>query len=1311
MRLNSNLRKVLALLLLLGSQGWMASTASALTISETPLFLTTNIPPNVIVTLDDSGSMSRAFTPDVCGNPNDICDNNPDSRLNGRFLKSSYYNPIYYNPAVVYKAPVDASGAHLTTSFNHAWVDGYAHDLPNISPDYFDLATEYRPTAGLFLHSSTKSHEFMNHYTASADLTKTVTYSYATDVHSGTMLGTNTSNNAPSYYITDYVNQDGSGGGSNPGGNLISVTVNGATLTSAGTYSGTCDNTKSPGSASQYKTNISGSTLTLCFRDTNSMYGGAVVVTHKVAGTTSVEVPVAATEPVGAYYYVFDELNTGCAGTAAAKKVDNDCYDIVLVSATSGPAVADLNGDGVINSADRDERQNFANWYSFYRTRNLATIASASLAFSDISPTTRVAWQSLNTCRASTSSLPTTACSGWDTSTTVNNAIKPFTGSHKQDFYTWLFRLNTNTSTPLRQAMQRAGAYYSTTGENSPYDNDLTTPGTVSGTSGQLSCRKNFHILMTDGIWNDSVSGVGNLDGSLPHPYSDGNSNSLADVAYKYWATDLVPLANNLLPYIVEQGTNDTETYNNPKNDPQTQQHMVNFTVGLGLTPFMASTAGGGLTYGDDDPSTPDTYTGSYLDLLTGTKSWPVTGSDLDGNVADLWHAALNSRGRFFSADAPDRLVGSFREVVDAIDDNIASAAALAANSTSLNTGALVYQATFNGKGWSGDLLAYPVGLGGVVASTPAWSAANRLPAAGARTIFTISSGSGTSFSWGSLSSAQQAALNHSASGTADSLGSARLDWLRGVRTQELSQANPTGVFRARTSVLGDIINSDPAFAYDEDFGYADMAASEASSYTSYVSSKSSRTPAVFVGGNDGMLHAFNAVTGTAGGVELFAFVPNAVYPNLSQLTDPGYAHQYYVDGSPAVGDAYLSGWQTILVGSLGGGGKSVFALNVSTVESPSASMVMWEFTDADLGLTYSKPQIARLNSGQWVAIFGNGYNSTSERAYLYVVNLSSGALIAKIAAGSATANGLSTPVLYDANGDKIMDYAYAGDLQGNLWKFDLTSLANQTTPQFVARNASGQVQPITAQPVITSHPNGGVLVEFGTGQYLEATDLMSPKFQQVQSFYAIWDHGSPITTTDRSELQQQSITDQASHTFTSNNGTPDDTSDDTTQTYAARITTRASVDWSTKKGWYMDLSEPSSTGERVVTQPIVKYGRVIFLTVVPSNDVCRAGGLSWLMELDAVTGAATTGSSFDFNNDGKFDSSDLLASGDVASGIMTSVGITKPPAWFTGSEGKDYKVMTGTTGGIQSVGNKGAPPPGPAGAGVLRRTYWMQIQ
>jgi type IV pilus assembly protein PilY1 len=278
------------------------------------------------------------------------------------------------------------------------------------------------------------------------------------------------------------------------------------------------------------------------------------------------------------------------------------------------------------------------------------------------------------------------------------------------------------------------------------------------------------------------------------------------------------------------------------------------------------------------------------------------------------------------------------------------------------------------------------------------------------------------------------------------------------------------------------------------------------------------------------------------------------------------------------------------------------------------------------------------------------------------------------------------------------MDYAYAGDLQGNLWKFDLTSFGDQTTPLFTARNASDQVQAITTQPILGGHPNGGVLVYFGTGQYLQAVDTLSTN---VQTFYGVWDKGEPIDTAIvRSDLQPQSIV-AATNEFGKD----------------LRETTANTVNWSTKLGWYIDFNQLE--GERVLSHALLRYGRVVFVTVVPSTDTCDAGGSSWIMDLDAVTGARATGSNYDFNNDKSYDASDNLASGAAASGFKTTVGISKTPAWFEGVDiegnktGTDYMVWTGTLGGTESIGTKapGTPPAGPPGSGTLRRIYWLQIQ
>ncbi|HSP30566.1 MAG TPA: PilC/PilY family type IV pilus protein, partial [Halomonas sp.] len=469
---------------------------------------------------------------------------------------------------------------------------------------------------------------------------------------------------------------------------------------------------------------------------------------------------------------------------------------------------------------------------------------------------------------------------------------------------------------------------------------------------------------------------------------------------------------------------------------------------------------------------------------------------------------------------------------------------------------------------------------------------------------------------------------------------------------------------------------------------------------------------------------------------------PAAVYDNLSKLTAPSYVHKPFVDGTPSAGDAYIGGaWKSVLLGSLGGGGKAIFALDITTPTAMGAGQVMWEFKDAnDLGHTVGQAQIARLNNGVWAAIFANGYNSTSDRAYLYLVNLQTGALIKKIPAGVSTSNGLSTPVLYDSDGDKTVDAVYAGDAQGNMWKFDLTgsnvttwAVANSGQPLFTARNASNQVQPITSQPRIGAHSSGGVLVHFGTGQYLTAADTSSA---EVQSYYAIWDNGSPVTTTDRSELQAQTIVAETIEFGKS-----------------VRETSANTVDWAGgKRGWYLDLLPPlGSGGERITVRPLLIYDRVLFVTRKPSTDQCVPGGESWIMQLDAEAGARYATSVFDLNNDNAFTADDNLASGHVASGIKTTVGIASTPVFLTGTGGgyggasgevgalgtpvssstttppsnpsPDYGIVSGTSGNTETF--KIAPSPDPClgaspppsctgggggGGGIPIRVYWQQI-
>ena len=407
---------------------------------------------------------------------------------------------------------------------------------------------------------------------------------------------------------------------------------------------------------------------------------------------------------------------------------------------------------------------------------------------------------------------------------------------------------------------------------------------------------------------------------------------------------------------------------------------------------------------------------------------------------------------------------------------------------------------------------------------------------------------SGIVFCYDQLSPAQQGLLTHD-----------ELDYIRGVQLKE----QPNGLFRKRTGdnrLMGDIVNSDPKFISSISQGYDALPGVEGSKYLEYITSTAftGRVPMLAVGANDGMLHVFNASLGTEGGKEILAYVPSAMFGKLKSLTLPTYIvngkHQYFVDGSPAAGDAYFdvngsstgNEWRTILVGTLGAGGKGIFALDLTFLnpndESPedfSASRVLWEINDQSapdsgdldnspdqygnnrygftnyLGLTMGQASIARMANGKFAAIFGNGYNSVNQIAVLYIVDIQTGHLIRSITTGVgnnssvSTVNGLTTPLTVDANGDRITDAIYAGDYQGNMWKFDVSdSNANnwsvaftansQPAPLFKASSLSSDnpyyqypsgnttpfiiPQPITAKAEFDQHPNGGIMLYFGTG-------------------------------------------------------------------------------------------------------------------------------------------------------------------------------------------------------------------------------------
>jgi len=326
------------------------------------------------------------------------------------------------------------------------------------------------------------------------------------------------------------------------------------------------------------------------------------------------------------------------------------------------------------------------------------------------------------------------------------------------------------------------------------------------------------------------------------------------------------------------------------------------------------------------------------------------------------------------------------------------------------------------------------------------------------RLIATMKGVSGIPFTWANLSASQKSDLDPASAALSSS---PVLNYLRGDRSNE----NPDGLkYRARSTVLGDIIHSTPVYWND------------------------GTNETVFVGANDGMLHAINAETGS----ERFAYIPSMLIPRLADLKSDPYVHKYYVDGRM---DVRKFGSTTILVGALGAGGKGLFALDVTDAdaadEDDAASKVLWEITNsttgfANLGHTYGQPVLTTLDSTA-VAIVGNGYNNTGNgHASLFVINANTGELIAEIDTGSGSTtspNGLSSPTVVDVDGDGAADYTYAGDIDGNLWKFDLS--ANSATKL----HTTDPAQAITMAPGIKSHPKGGFMVTFATGRMFNDTD------------------------------------------------------------------------------------------------------------------------------------------------------------------------------------------------------------------------------
>jgi len=619
------------------------------------------------------------------------------------------------------------------------------------------------------------------------------------------------------------------------------------------------------------------------------------------------------------------------------------------------------------------------------------------------------------------------------------------------------------------------------------------------------------------------------------------------------------------------------------------------------------------------------------------------------------------SPDNYFLARDPSKLKSELERIFSGAAGSSGTTAGGGAGAR-ISTGSFTIDASFalppDTNDWTGDVRALEVNSAGGEGAE-IWSAAKNLPDAADRddlyvvtaptqrkpdgTTVPVVAASFTAGNLGATPNAQLAAMGmptpskppvwfgtHSAAEL--------VAYLKGDPVNEIRNA---GDFRSRSSALGDIINSMTEIVTPlDDFGYGYWDGPAATgwksdlgkSYKEYLADKADDPlPMVYVGANDGMLHGFEATEGASGGTEHFAFIPAASREHLYELADPGYKHRYYVDGGITTSDVSFDNkddWHTVLVGTTGAGGRSIFALDVSDPTAFSAASVLWELSagaattqEQDLGYVMSKPVVVPVSNGskgpRWVALFGNGANSENGAPVLYAVDIQTGAVLARLKpTGSAYAakNGLMNiaPIAFK-NSDGLVDTVYGGDLQGNVWKFDLSevdpadwSVALKGEPLFTATTEDGIAQPITGGIEVSAGPGGGVSLFFGTGRYFADGDNKVEADPPVQSLYGIWDDMGDDPIGDRGELTQQTVTQGV-----------------TSNGYVTRNVSRNAVAYPLVKGWFVDLVvNDKPIGERFIGLPRLQNGKVFFTTYEPGDEDCSAGGgINWLYGLNLLTG------------------------------------------------------------------------------------------
>lgn len=1150
-------------------------------------------------------------------------------------------------------------------------------------------------------------------------------------------------------------------------------------------------------------------------------------------------------------------------------------YSVHKTSTTSNTCEADSNYS-IITRADQiaapgvatgseAAKTNYANWYTYYRTRASLMKAATGEAFKDLDESRyRVGLFFLNSFESGSTSPNKT-----NSDLKITDYSGSAQGTQRYDWYSKLYSSREGGGTPLRGALSRMGRMYA--GKISEWD------------PVQYSCQQNFTILSTDGFWNDSsndsygpktingTSIVGNQDGppvvakgatatikiegdrnaacykatsitvstgngvvqlldtssdsptascqsnrdrlgerirdsinnmtgttqfsanysnstitiqapasygaltvkpiptisrvsgsggrsfpttafnggatasegaSIPYKDALNISNTLADVAYYYYTTDLrdLTLDNCGNPVGSSSPTYANLCNNNVRGsgkDSNNQQHMTTFTIGLGVS--------GTIKYESNyETATNDAGVTQYWDIANGGANWPDPTNSETAKIDDLWHAAVNGRGTYYSASDAVTLKQGIQSALSGIQARKGSSAAAAtSNLEPVDGDNYVYVALYQTLKWDGDLMAFEIDPAtGDLEDSAIWSAQEKLDrqvntateagTGDGRTIKFFSSGATNKlkdFTYTNLTADglnghfqdlcnKSPAIDQCGTGEGDldpsqktmaNNGENLVNYLRGRSQHEDEAGNTTvanRIYRGRDHVLGDIVNAVPVYMKKPPFSYDIYD----TSYATFKTNNAERAATVFIAANDGMLHAIDADNGT----ERWAYVPKLVMPNMWRLADRNYGnnHHYFVDGSPTIADicttlstdnvqicSSATSWKTIVVGGLNKGGCSYYALDVTDPTNPKG---LWEFTNPNLGYSYGNPVVAKRKDGRWVVIFSSGYNNypgngcgnTGDgNGHVFVVDAATGALLDDIptyTSGTNAAGTTGTPSGLAKLNAWIEDAAlpianrlYGGDMRGNVWRIDFDDNHATTGKEAVRlatlKDGSNNPQPITTKPELAVA--GGTqtpIVLVGTGKYLGTGDVSDTS---QQSLYAIKD---TLAATGIADIRGSTMVPR---TLSEETGA-------STGTLAGRTIRTVSgpiVNWASHDGWYLDFNPGNkSPGERVNVDMSLQFNILTVAANVPAQNACDVGGYAFLYFFDINSG-------LNLSTAAEGMAGVRLSGNALVAGIKT-VRLTS---------GKTVTIVTDTAGNVGSEDNPS--PTAGAGAGA-RRTTWREI-